>query len=118
MFEALARVPECELWVAEHDGTVIAGALCLRDRERVIYWHAAALDRALPLRPANLLLETTIADACERGSRVFDLGSSGGHEGVEAFKRSFGAAPLPSAVVTVDRGLMRAARTLRKAVPV
>jgi hypothetical protein len=118
MFDALARVPECELWVAEHEGTIIAGVVCLRDRQRVIYWHAATLERAFPLRPSNLLLETAIADACERGSGIFDLGASGGHKGVEAFKRSFGAMPLASAVVTVDRGLMRVARTVRRAVSI
>lgn len=117
LFAELATVGECELWVAEHDQTVIAGALCLRDSERVIYWHGATLERAFNLRPANLVLEAAIADACESGARVFDLGASGGHAGVHEFKRRFGATPLPGAVVRIDRGLVRMARAMRAMVP-
>lgn len=113
LFAELASLPEAELWVAEHDRTVIAGALCLRDPERVIYWHGATLERAFDLRPANLVLQAAIADACERGAGVFDLGASGGHAGVQEFKRRFGATPLPGAVVRVDRGLVRVARVTR-----
>ena len=83
------------LWLAEHEGEIVAGALVLYWRGHVMYWQAATLERAFELRPANLVLANAIEDACERGCRWFDFGSSGGHEGPEAFKRRFGATERP-----------------------
>lgn len=83
------------LWLAEQGGEVVAGALVLYWNGHVMYWQAAALERAFELRPANLVLANAIEDACGRGGRVFDFGSSGGHDGPEAFKRRFGATIRP-----------------------
>ena len=83
------------LWVAEHSGDIVAGALVFSWNGHVMYWHAANLEQALELRASNLLLANAIEDACERGCRWFDFGSSGGHEGTEAFKRRFGATERP-----------------------
>ena len=75
------------LWVGTHEGEIVAGALCLYDPVHVCYWHGASRASAFALRPTNLILHEAIADACGSGRRWFDLGSSGGHAGVEAFKR-------------------------------
>jgi SAM-dependent methyltransferase len=79
------------LWLADHGGEPVAGAWVFSWNGRAMYWHAAALERAFELRPMNLVLAAAIEDACDRGYRVFDFGSSGGHAGTEAFKRRFGA---------------------------
>ena len=60
-----------------------------------MYWHGAARESSLALRPANRLFGEVIRDACERGFRWFDFNSSAGLEGVRRFKEGFGARPLP-----------------------
>lgn len=95
-----ADSPHVKLWLACHDNEVIAGALCCYSRQQVSYWHGAALERALHMRPAVLLMHECIRHACENGFRWFDFNPSGGHEGVKAFKRSFGTTELPCPVVT------------------
>ena len=112
LFEALAACDPrgVRLWLAWHDGEVVAGALCLYARRHVAYWHGAALASRFDLRPVNLLLREAIRDACERGYGVFDFNPSGGHEGVVAFKRSFGAEARPAPVITVETTRLRLAR--------
>ena len=89
------------LWVAEYGHEIIAGALCFYAGKHVVYWHGAALASYFNLRPVNLLMYEIIEDACKRHYRWFDFNPSGGHEGVKAFKKSFGAVALPSPVVKV-----------------
>jgi len=93
--------PNVRLWLARHDGLVIAGALCFYSPTHVVYWHGAALSSHFELRPVNLLIYEAIRDAAERGFRWFDFNPSGALEGVKAFKRSFGAAPLASNVLVL-----------------
>lgn len=97
------------LWLAEKDGAPVAGALCLYSRNHVSYWLGGALEEFFPLRPVQLLLRETISDACARGLAWFDFNPSGGHEGVAAFKRGFGAGTKPAPLVT-SRGRMATAR--------
>jgi hypothetical protein len=102
LFETGWRVadehPEAvRLWLAEHEGEVIAGAWLFQWHGHVMYWHAATLERAFDLRPANLLVANALEDACTRGCRWFDFGSSGGHEGPPAFKPPFGTSERPFA---------------------
>src|SRR4029079_1053277 len=80
-------------------GEIAAGALCLYSRRHVAYWHGAARERLLECRPVHLLIETALHDACERGMRWFDFNPSGGHRGVEAFKKGFGAEGVPAPMV-------------------
>lgn len=79
------------LWLATHEGEIVAGAWVFHWNGHAMYWHAANLESAFELRPANLLLATAIEAACDEGCAQFDFGSSGGHEGTAAFKRRFGA---------------------------
>lgn len=101
IFEALFQLnsDDVALWLATHDEKIVAGAICLYANKQVSYWHGAALESYLDRRPVNLLLHEAIHDACNRQLECFDLGLSGGHEGVRAFKRSFGASSVPVARV-------------------
>jgi CelD/BcsL family acetyltransferase involved in cellulose biosynthesis len=94
------------LWLAECGGELAAGALCFESKRHVAYWHGAASAKLLEKRPANLLLAEAVRDACERGFWWFDFNPSAGLEGVRAFKRSFGAEPLPCPMLA--RGPLRA----------
>jgi hypothetical protein len=95
----LTKSPNIRLWLANYKNKVIAGALCFYAQEHVVYWHGAALSDYFRLRPVNLLIYECIQDACEQGYSWFDFNPSGGHEGVRAFKKSFGTVALSSPVV-------------------
>lgn len=114
-WELAQRHPDAlRLWLAEHEGDLVAGAWVFYWNGHVMYWHAANLERAFELRPASLLLATAIEDACERGLGVFDFGHSGGHEGPEAFKRRFGATERPLVTLEYVTPPVRAASAVRR----
>ena len=88
------------LYVCEHKGEVVAGALCLLSPTHVAYWHGATKEAHMPARPANLLLYHAIQDACAGPQTWFDFNPSGGHLGVESFKKSFGTSVKGAPVFT------------------
>ena len=106
--------PRVRLWVARIDGEVAAGALCFDGNNLVHYWHGGALERYFSARPVNVLLETAIRDAADRGFAAFDLGPSGGHEGVEQFKRGFAPEIRPFAVVYRQSRVTALARRIKR----
>lgn len=101
------RSPRIKLWLAVYRDKVVAGALCFYAPAHTVCWHSAALESHFHLRPVNLLMREAVRDACDRGLTWFDFNPSGGHEGVRAFKRSFGAQSLPSPSVRVQGILER-----------
>jgi len=88
-----------ELWLAKYEDKIIAGALCFYSKNHVVYWHGTALSDYFNMRPVNLLMYEVVKDACERNYLWFDFNPSGGHEGVKAFKKSFGAKEMSSNVI-------------------
>ena len=116
VFDAIARHggARVRLWLAECDGAVVAGALCLESARVVVYWHGAARRAYFDRRPVHALMHTAMRDACERGLEWFDFNPSGGLEGVRAFKRGFGAQELPSPVVHRHRAWLAAALWVRR----
>ncbi len=107
LFELLRRrgSPSVELWLAQlADGDIVAGGVCLYGPRHVAYWHAAALSEFFSLRPANLLINEILLDACRREFSWLDLNPSSGHEGVREFKERVGASPLPCPVITCHGG--------------
>lgn len=85
---------EVKLWVAELDGRMIAGGVVFYWNAHVVYWHGAARSDGMKYRPANVLVTEMIKDACAKRFSFFDFNPSGGHEGVAAFKKSFGTERL------------------------
>jgi CelD/BcsL family acetyltransferase involved in cellulose biosynthesis len=79
------------LWLAELDCKIIAGAWVFYWNRHVVYWHGASCEAYFKYKPANVLFADIIRNACEEQYNYFDFNPSGGHEGVSAFKRSFGA---------------------------
>jgi hypothetical protein len=98
------------LWLAVYQDKVVAGAICFYAKKHVVYWHGAALEEFFPLRPVNLLMYTAIKHACEARYHWFDFNPSGSLEGVKAFKKSFGAVPLPSPIVTCETKVLSFAK--------
>ena len=99
-FEEICRrnSPNVKLWLAIFQERVVAGALCFYAKRHVVYWHGAALEEHFHLRPVNLLMYEAILDACNHDYSWFDFNPSGGHEGVKAFKKSFGAIEIKTNV--------------------
>jgi hypothetical protein len=117
LFETFAQLnsPFVRLWLAHHENTPVAGALCLYARRHVAYWLGGALASHFPLRPVHLLMHEAIAHACRNGYEWFDLNPSGGHDGVAAFKRGFGTIRLPAPVVIGQTPTSRALTAVRDA---
>ncbi len=106
LFEILRRRgrPDIDLWLVElDDALVVAGGLCVYGPRHAAYWHGAALAEFFEFRPANLLMHELVADACARGLEWFDLNPSGGHEGVDIFKRRVGAERLACPIIKRER---------------
>lgn len=102
------------LWVAEVEGEIVGGLVCLYAPNHVACWHSAVREDAMPMHPMHRVFLTAIEDACGRGIAWFDFNPSRGLTGVMEFKRRFGARPLACPVVTCERGIgIRAWRLLR-----
>jgi hypothetical protein len=114
-FEQLFHLasPAVRLWIAEKDDEVLAGALCFEARSHVVWWHGATFESAFHLRPANLLVSDVVRDASMRGYAWFDFNPSGGHSGVDMFKKHFGASTFDAPTITTAT---RRRRVVRKAV--
>ncbi len=118
LFRAMARrnSPHVGLWLAEAPGVgPVAGTVALYSRHHVIVWHGAALAEYFPLRPANLLYVEVMKHGEAAGYRWFDFNPSGGHTGVEAFKRSFGGEVRSCPLVSREPGRGRVAAILHRA---
>ncbi len=121
MFEHFAGCSDAtiSLWLAEHDARPIAGAVCVHSHVHCSYWHGAAATDALHLRPVNLLHVEIIRAMCERRIHWYDFNPSGGHAGVERFKRSFGCDVLTTNVILTQslrtRATLKLPRLLRRA---
>ncbi len=82
------------LWLAEHNGVIGAAYLTFYHGRHVIPWHGGADEHFFSLGATQIAFLTIIEDAKNRGYSIFDLTSSGGLSGVEAFKSSFGTSTL------------------------
>lgn len=95
-FHSIARMGEqhpelTQLWLAERDGLILAGAVLFYWKGHADYWHGATHEEHHTTDATTFLLGEVIRDACERGLTHFDFNPSGGHPNVAAFKRRFGA---------------------------
>jgi lipid II:glycine glycyltransferase (peptidoglycan interpeptide bridge formation enzyme) len=95
-FEISRRAADAaQLWIAEVEGRIIAGALVFYWNTIAVYWHGASLQDYFACYPNNLLHIAVVEDAAARGYRFYDFGASGGQQGVVRFKESFGAEQRP-----------------------
>ncbi len=98
LFQAMAIHPEMgqkvRLWVARAGSEVVGGIWVFHHNKHAVYWHGATLTKYLSGYISHALVAAAIRDACDNGMRWFDFNPSGGHPGVELFKRGFGAHEL------------------------
>jgi ubiquinone/menaquinone biosynthesis C-methylase UbiE len=79
--------------VAEHEGTIIGGALFLRDGNSVYYLHGVADRKYSHLYPASAVLNSGVSWGCEIGAEFFNFGNSGQIKSLAQFKSYWGAHP-------------------------
>jgi CelD/BcsL family acetyltransferase involved in cellulose biosynthesis len=78
------------VWGAYLDGELLGGHVDFYFGSMAQAWQAAMADRANRHEAGAILVKKAIEEACARGMRVFNLGSSGGNEGLLFFKESLG----------------------------
>lgn len=79
-----------QMWLAEHNGEIVGGDLNFAMNGRVMNWGSVTRERGREVAATTALHAFTIRTAVEDGCRVYDLGTSLGMEGVEAYKAAFG----------------------------
>jgi predicted N-acyltransferase len=79
-----------QLWLAEHDGNVVAALVNFLHGDSVMNWGNVMLRGARALSPMNLLHAEAIREAAGDGLATYNFGSSSGFDGVDAFKTTFG----------------------------
>jgi hypothetical protein len=114
LFGAMAASPDIRLWVAEQNGRQLSSMIALYWNRHAVYWHAASFSDVFHLRPNDLLLDTFIRDAAEKGFRWVDLNPSGGLDKVAEFKDHIGAKRLEHRFLFKRTGLSAFVHALRK----
>lgn len=79
------------LWLAERDKRACAAAIVMYQSRVACYWHGASTESCYKFRASNLLQDSIMEDAFQRGISIYDMLGSGGHAGVAHFKKGFGA---------------------------
>jgi hypothetical protein len=81
-----------DLYLAEHKGNIISGAIFFKYKNTYIYEHGASDDRYWELRPNHLMMWKVIQKAHQDGYEYFDFGkTSMENTGLLEFKRKWGA---------------------------
>jgi hypothetical protein len=114
VYLAEQRPQVAELWLAERQGVILAGAVLFYWQGHADYWHGATHEDHHASGATTFLLGEVIRDACERGFARFDFNPSGGHENVAAFKRRFGAREVSFQRAEYTHGALRVYDRLRQ----
>ena len=80
-----------KIWLEEKVGVIIGGVIVFYWNRIACSWHNASLQTYFDCAPNNILQMEIMKDAFKNNFLFYDLGISGGKEGVVAFKKSLGA---------------------------
>jgi CelD/BcsL family acetyltransferase involved in cellulose biosynthesis len=118
-FLGLSRLPGegVQMWVAEHEGRVIGADLNLVEHGWIMNWGNVSRTDAQRFAPNNLLHAAAMERGVEEGHRVYDLGSSAGIAGVDAFKAAFGTERIPLRLLSLEKPWYRLAKRVQGARP-
>lgn len=98
LWDAFAPCGALQLWLAEHEGVVVAASVSLTSGATIRCAYNSSDQRYLSLAPNHLLMWTIIAWACAHAYSMLDMGRTAcANEGLMEFKRRLGAVaePLP-----------------------
>ena len=114
--ELVKRREEACFKVVEWNGSIVGGALFLRDGNSVYYLHGIGDRDHNQLYPASAALDAGIQWACEIGAEFFNFGNSGiesVNNSLAAFKASWGATVAQNWLFDWDNPLWKWAAKLR-----
>jgi len=97
-------------WGAFLRNDLIGGHIDFYYGEMAQAWQGGMTERAREFETGALLLKSAMEEACRKGCRVFNLGSSGGNRGILFFKESLGGREHRYPVITMRKrwwGLVR-----------
>ena len=104
LWESIIRTGLGSVFIAEASARPVAAEVLLSWNGTTISKYSASDERAWTLRANSLITWHLIKTACQQGSQWFDFGrTDAGHEGLRAFKQSWGAAEEPLAYCTLGR---------------
>jgi CelD/BcsL family acetyltransferase involved in cellulose biosynthesis len=118
-FLRLSEIPgdAVQMWIAELDGEIIGADLNFVQNGWIMNWGNVSRPAAQRHAPNNLLHAEAIERGVKDGHRVYDLGSSAGIEGVEAFKAAFGTERIPLRLWSAEKAWYRLGRRLARGLP-
>ncbi|MEI6126542.1 MAG: peptidoglycan bridge formation glycyltransferase FemA/FemB family protein [Pseudomonadota bacterium] len=79
------------LWLAEIDARPIAGIIIFYCNTMAHYWRGASIKKDMEYHASTFLQWVVMQDALHKGYALYDFAPSGSLEGVDEFKRRFGA---------------------------
>jgi len=88
------------IWGAFHEQRFIGGHIDMYHGSMAQAWQAGMSEESGHYGAGVLLIKYAVMKACERGMKTFNLGSSGGDEGIIYFKESLGGEEYCFPVVT------------------
>lgn len=111
---SLAKLSDvARFFVAEYEGSIIAGGLFVRDGSSVYYLHGVADRKYKDLFPFPPVLAAGIRWACEIGAESFNLGNSGQNKKLAEFKSHWGTHLESNWLFVWENPFWRAASNLK-----
>ena len=105
--ELFRRRPQGALFWGAFLGEELLGAhIDLYYGEMAQAWQGGMTGRAGEFETGAILIKSAIAEACRRGSRLYNLGASGGNAGIVFFKESLGGHEHRYPVITLRKRLL------------
>lgn len=97
LYEAIQRHlgPHARLLIARHDGGTVGGLMLFTYGRSAFGWMLAVVKASSNVRPGTALIYHAIADTCQEGAEDLNLGGSGRLDGVQTYKRRWGAVEVP-----------------------
>ena len=98
------------VWGAFVSAQLLGGHIDLYFGDMAQAWQGGMAEQAKEFEASALVLKKAMEEACARGCRAFNLGSSGGNEGILFFKESLGGREFAYTSATMRKlwwGLLR-----------
>jgi hypothetical protein len=90
-------------WGAFLNNDLLGGHIDFYHGEMAQAWQGGMTERAREFETGAILIKSAMEEACRRGCRVFNLGSSGGNRGILFFKESLGGREHRYAIITARK---------------
>ena len=90
-------------WGAFLNGELLGGHIDFYFGGMAQAWQGGMTERAHEFEAGAILIKSAMEEACRRGCRVFNLGSSGGNPGILFFKESVGGIEYRYPVITMRK---------------